>query len=92
MNQMCYPFERQVSYQIFVVGKEFEKFLIEIKHLGDGFASIEAFVPVCAVCTSTHKHSVPQSLLSIKKRFEAVCREALFAKSRIFYQRKWRQF
>jgi hypothetical protein len=88
MNQTCCPFDRQVWYQIFDVGKEIEKFLIQIIHLGQGFASIEAFVPVFAICTSTHKHSVPQSLLSIRKRSEAVKIYAPFAPKRIFLSKE----
>jgi len=88
MNQTCCPFERQVWYQIFDVGKEIEKFLIQIIHLGGVFASIEAFVPVFAVCICTHKHSVPQSLLSIRKRSEAVNRYALFAPKKIFLSKE----
>jgi hypothetical protein len=67
-------------------GKEFENFLAQIIHLGVGLASIEAFVPVCAVRTliSSQKHSVHQSLLSVKKLLEAVCRYAIFAPNRIF--------
>ena len=55
-------------------------------HFEVGFASIEAFVPVCAVrtLTSTQKLPVHQSVLSVKKRFKAVCRYAIFAPYRIF--------
>jgi len=61
---------------------------IQIVNLGGVFASIEDFVPVCAVCISTHKHSVPQSLLSVKKRFEAVCSYALLAPIRNFLSKE----
>jgi len=87
MNQTCRPFDRHVWYQIFEVGKEIEKFLIQIVHLGGGFVSIEVLVPVCAVCISTHRHSVPQSLLSIKKRSEAVCSDALLHQTEFSYRR-----
>jgi hypothetical protein len=55
-------------------------------HFEVRFASIEAFVPVCAVrtLTSTQKLPVHQSVLSVKKRFKAVCRYAIFAPYRIF--------
>jgi hypothetical protein len=73
---------------IFDVSKEIEKFLIQIIYLGGVFASMKAFVPVCAVCISTHKHSVPQSLLSIRKLSEAVNRYALLAPKRIFLSKE----
>jgi len=88
MNQTCRPFDRHVWYQIFEVGKESEKFLIQILHLGGGFVSIKVFVSMCAVCISTHRHSVPQSLLSIKKHSEAVCSYALFSPNIIFLSKE----